>query len=780
MVDRQDLLTLYGLVVKYYVNHPVAGAGLILWGDLQVLFASQEGGKASFVWQHQHLWQIRSWRLYTLSNVHVLETVSGEVVYMFADVSYPFLVKLMERMLKHKLEIDKDVVGNDMTTAEHLIQVPLGTLHNIINANGLQKPPPLQSPSLHNLSSNNKNITPLQTPRSYGSTSVGTNAGWHSRIPREGVDIRELVDDDNDVADDEEGTKAGWHSRIPREGVDIRELVDDDNDVADDEEGTKPLDIPPKLYNLFTSQCQLGKMFRKNIRAYNTNFSFASMGVTLDKRYSSKGSGVYTFRVQGGIYHRIDQLVPRDGDPRVELTASVKVDQRLYNHPTTSEVAGIWVEGNENITTYKKSIVVYGRSKYPTHIQPYFACYDPLSYPLFFPNGEVGWHSRIPREGVDIRELVDDEDDVLEDEEGTKCPCMEGELKKCRWNYPRQFQETTQQGDDSYPLYRRRDNGIEFITFEEDVVLTDILKKERNKRSMLTAFFELNQTDTEARQHLYKDISKFYTWNKSTRKWNRRKQGKIRGRMVSANPAEGERTTTNNMTGEELLTHALRFPLILLQTQFCNIKKQSGLAKLLCQAKLIIWDEASMAKRQAVEAIDRTMQDITEVKLPFGGKIFLGGDFGQDALINEILTSFATKAHSSVDIVSKAILSTKNEHVDSINDMLIDRFLGEEKVYYSFDEAKDDTHNYYPLEFLNSLNVSGLPCPIILLRNLDLANGLCNGTRLICKRFDPNVINAKIAVEQHARVRVLLLRIPLAPSEKDMFPFKLKRTKFPV
>ncbi|GJW47562.1 putative reverse transcriptase domain-containing protein [Tanacetum coccineum] len=35
MVDRQDLLKLYGMVVKYYENHPVAGAGLMLWGDLQ-------------------------------------------------------------------------------------------------------------------------------------------------------------------------------------------------------------------------------------------------------------------------------------------------------------------------------------------------------------------------------------------------------------------------------------------------------------------------------------------------------------------------------------------------------------------------------------------------------------------------------------------------------------------------------------------------------------------------------------------------------------------------
>nr|GEY38262.1 hypothetical protein [Tanacetum cinerariifolium] len=34
------------------------------------------------------------------------------------DVSYPLFVKLMEKMLTHKLEIDTDVVGNDMTNAE--------------------------------------------------------------------------------------------------------------------------------------------------------------------------------------------------------------------------------------------------------------------------------------------------------------------------------------------------------------------------------------------------------------------------------------------------------------------------------------------------------------------------------------------------------------------------------------------------------------------------------------------------------------------------------------
>nr|GEV96444.1 hypothetical protein [Tanacetum cinerariifolium] len=82
-------------------------------------------------------------------------------------------------------------------------------------------------------------------------------------------------------------------------------------------------------------------------------------------------------------------------------------------------VTGIWVEGNENITTYKRSIIVYGRSEYPTQIHAYFACYDPLAYPMFFPNSEARWHKRILRAGVDIRELVDDDDNNgAEDEEG--------------------------------------------------------------------------------------------------------------------------------------------------------------------------------------------------------------------------------------------------------------------------------------------------------------------------------------------------------------------------
>ncbi|GJR72615.1 hypothetical protein Tco_0084980 [Tanacetum coccineum] len=122
LLRRQDLLKLYGMVVKYYEDHPLAGAGMMLWGDLQVLFESHEGGHGSLVWSDQQQWHIRSWRLFPFSNVHVLETISGKVVYMFADGSYPLSVQLMKKMLKHKLEIEIDGVGNDMTYAEQLIQ----------------------------------------------------------------------------------------------------------------------------------------------------------------------------------------------------------------------------------------------------------------------------------------------------------------------------------------------------------------------------------------------------------------------------------------------------------------------------------------------------------------------------------------------------------------------------------------------------------------------------------------------------------------------------------
>jgi ATP-dependent exoDNAse (exonuclease V) alpha subunit len=71
-------------------------------------------------------------------------------------------------------------------------------------------------------------------------------------------------------------------------------------------------------------------------------------------------------------------------------------------------------------------------------------------------------------------------------------------------------------------------------------------------------------------------------------------------------------------------------------------------------------------------------------------------------------------------------------------------------------------------------------CPVILLRNIDPANGLCNGTRLVVRGFQRNTIDAEIVLGQHAGKRVFLPRIPLCPSDDEMFPFQFKRKQFPI
>ncbi|XP_076892294.1 uncharacterized protein LOC143543990 [Bidens hawaiensis] len=142
-------------------------------------------------------------------------------------------------------------------------------------------------------------------------------------------------------------------------------------------------------------------------------------------------------------------------------------------------------------------------------------------------------------------------------------------------------------------------------------------------------------------------------------------------------------------------------------------------------------------------------------------------------LFNAIFPSIENNVYTSNYIASIEILSTRNESVDEINDQMLDNFQGEEHVYYSFDEVEDDKHHFYPTEFLNALNVNGLPphklrlkigCPIILLRNIDPSRGLCNGTTLICKGIHRNAIDAEIATRPHSgeRMTVALRRLIFA------------------
>ncbi|GKA67504.1 hypothetical protein Tco_0767421, partial [Tanacetum coccineum] len=98
LIDRQDLSKLYGM------------------------FESTTGGSSVEVWNDQQEWVIHSWKLFPFSGVHVLETFIGKILYMFVDTPYPLSALLMKKMLKHKLEVEIDGIGNDMTYVVQLIK----------------------------------------------------------------------------------------------------------------------------------------------------------------------------------------------------------------------------------------------------------------------------------------------------------------------------------------------------------------------------------------------------------------------------------------------------------------------------------------------------------------------------------------------------------------------------------------------------------------------------------------------------------------------------------
>jgi len=99
------------------------------------------------------------------------------------------------------------------------------------------------------------------------------------------------------------------------------------------------------------------------------------------------------------------------------------------------------------------------------------------------------------------------------------------------------------------------------------------------------------------------------------------------------------------------------------------------------------------------------------------------------------------------------ILSATNDKVNHLNQVILDSFPGEQSMLMSADTVHGDNTTLYTTEFLNSINASGLPlahltlkpgCPLMLLRNINPTNGLCNGTHMILLKIRPMVLRCRI------------------------------------
>jgi hypothetical protein len=89
----------------------------------------------------------------------------------------------------------------------------------------------------------------------------------------------------------------------------------------------------------------------------------------------------------------------------LELNLDQRLDQRTYNVPMAEEVAAVWIEGSELLGQFQNSVILHGKDRSRHGIRSYHGCYDALSYPFFFPNGELGWHMDIPKKDVTMEEV---------------------------------------------------------------------------------------------------------------------------------------------------------------------------------------------------------------------------------------------------------------------------------------------------------------------------------------------------------------------------------------
>jgi ATP-dependent DNA helicase PIF1 len=131
----------------------------------------------------------------------------------------------------------------------------------------------------------------------------------------------------------------------------------------------------------------------------------------------------------------------------------------------------------------------------------------------------------------------------------------------------------------------------------------------------------------------------------------------------------------------------------------------------------------------------------------------------------------------------KAILAPTLEVVDKINDYVLSLIPGEFKEYLSCDtisKCENDIgvdHRWITTEFLNEIRCSGLPnhkivfkigVPVMLLRNIDVSSGLCNGTRLTITYLGDSVVGAKIVSGSNIGHVVYMPRMNLIPSDANV------------
>ncbi|CAG8648188.1 3926_t:CDS:2 [Dentiscutata erythropus] len=151
-----------------------------------------------------------------------------------------------------------------------------------------------------------------------------------------------------------------------------------------------PLDNVPELIMRLFIQDSLTteEPYLKQIRSFNSIFSFTSMGASIDPELANGAHGIYTYHLQRALYHRSGSLLP--GQPiMLRLLSGQGFDIRRYNWSTADEIAVLLIDNN---TDSGYDIFLCTTQGQLQRISECHAAYDPLQYPLLFPYSQLENH----------------------------------------------------------------------------------------------------------------------------------------------------------------------------------------------------------------------------------------------------------------------------------------------------------------------------------------------------------------------------------------------------
>ena len=163
----------------------------------------------------------------------------------------------------------------------------------------------------------------------------------------------------------------------------------------------------------------------------------------------------------------------------------------------------------------------------------------------------------------------------------------------------------------------------------------------------------------------------------------------------------------------------------------------------------------------------------------------------KDDVIDAVFDDFENNVGVPEYYQSRAIVAATNEIVNEINSELLERLPAIAVTKYSIDTVGDDDNpTAFPSEFLNAFNLSGMAdhelclkenTVVILMRNMDIDAGHCNGTRYFVKRIgDYRLVLEKLYSKGNKNNILVLPRIPMTSSPGTKLPFVLKRLQFPI